>query len=144
MTIELMAAKAQDLEQLNQIYLQLNESGSDPARMKSAFDSIRQNPDYYLLVAKREDQIVGTLMGIVCHVLADNCKPFLVVENVVVREDYRRQGIAQKMFQRIEEWAKEKGCGYSLLVSGGARTWAHQFYEKVGYNDFVRGFRKIY
>jgi len=46
--------------------------------------------------------------------------------------------------QEIFEFAKEKGCGYAILVSSGFREGAHRFYEAMGYTEDVRGFRKYY
>lgn len=43
----------------------------------------------------------------------------------------------------IERIAKERNCGYMILVSGDQRKEAHRFYEKLGFGDEkVQGYRK--
>ena len=46
--------------------------------------------------------------------------------------------------QELDNYAHDNNCEYSILVSSGFRKNAHKFYESIGYNDDVRGFRKNY
>ena len=48
------------------------------------------------------------------------------------------------LFDKIETYAKEQQCVYSILVSSGFRKEAHLFYEKIGYTEDVKGFRKLF
>ena len=70
--------------------------------------------------------------------------PFLVVEDVIVRSDQRGKGVGRMLMEALDQFAQEKGCAYSFLVSSDFRTGAHSFYESMGYTDGVVGFRKIY
>ena len=107
------------------------------------FDKIEKNEDYFLLGAKCNDKLGGSLMGIICHDLVGECKPFMVIENVIVSSKYRGFGIGKKLMNEIERIGKEKGCYYTMFVSGAQRKEAHKFYESLGYRlDEVQGFRK--
>ncbi|MNO01656.1 putative acetyltransferase [compost metagenome] len=67
----------------------------------------------------------------------------MVIENVVVSNRIRRQGIGKKLMTMIEKIAQERNCYYIIFVSGGQRKEAHTFYEKLGFRDEqVEGFRK--
>ncbi len=44
---------------------------------------IESNEDYILLGAKYNNELVGTLMAIICKDLDGACRPFMVIENVV-------------------------------------------------------------
>ena len=82
-------------------------------------------------------------MGIVCQDLVGACRPFLVIENVVVSSEFRRSGIGRLLMDSIEAVAREQNCYYIILVSGGQRKEAHRFYAALGYKDeAVEGYRK--
>lgn len=102
---------------------------------------ILNSPDYILLVAREGDTVLGTVTGICCRALS---MPFLVIEDVVVREDCRGKGIGKQLMNELDRFAMEKECEYAILVSSGFRQGAHSFYEKLGFTEDVRGFRKGY
>jgi GNAT superfamily N-acetyltransferase len=99
---------------------------------------------YLLLTAKEDNKIIGSVLGIICKALPICGRPFMVVEDVIVDEQYRRKGVGKKLFDKLDEFAKENNCLYSILVSSGFRHNAHIFYENIGYTDDVKGFRKMY
>ena len=105
------------------------------------YEATAERPEYYLLVAKRGEKVVGTSIGILCQALD---APFFVIENVVVDETCRKQGIGREIFDALDAIAKENNCQYAMLVSSGFRKTAHRFYEEMGYTEDVRGFRKYY
>jgi GNAT superfamily N-acetyltransferase len=70
--------------------------------------------------------------------------PFLVIEDVIVKDRNRGKGIGRKLMESLDEFAKNKNCAYAVLVSSAFRKGAHQFYEKAGFTDSVIGFRKVY
>lgn len=84
------------------------------------------------------------MLGIICKSLAANFEAFLVVEDVIVDEEFRRAGVGRALFMKMDEIALENKCAYSILVSSGFRKEAHRFYESMGYSDSVLGFRKKY
>jgi GNAT superfamily N-acetyltransferase len=107
------------------------------------FRYIQQNGHYHVLGAFYNGELVGSVMGIECMDLVGQCKPFMVVENVIVSDQVRRQGIGQKLMLQIERIARDLGCEYMILVSGDQRKEAHNFYEKLGFKDEkVQGYRK--
>lgn len=118
-------------------------SATDSNRMVEVFNQIKDNPNYIILCAKVAHQVVGSVMGVVCNELFGNCLPFMVVENVVVLNDYRRLGIAKQLMQSLEEQAMIKKCTTILFVSSEHRKGAHKLYESLGYGaDKVNGYRK--
>ena len=142
--IETREARLEDLEGLNRLYLQL--SGNDhglSSRYKDIFAQMKSDSAYHLLVAVNEDDnVVGSVLGIICKSLAAHYESFLVIEDVIVDDTLRRAGIGRALFEKIEQIASENSCAYSILVSSGFRTEAHRFYENMGYTESVVGFRK--
>lgn len=133
-----------DAQDLAVLYHQLTGEVLHPIRMERAIEEqFGPASNTCLLVAQAPDgTLVGTLEGICCPALTENCRPFLVVENVVVSESCRGQGLGTQLFNALEDWARQKNCSSIQLVSSAFRTDAHSFYEKLGFQEAVRGFRK--
>lgn len=104
-------------------------------------ETLENNDDCYVAVAREADTILGTATGICCHGLGGN---FLVVEDFIVEESLRGKGIGTMLMAELDRFAVRKNCIYAILVSSGFRTNAHRFYKKCGFCDDVRGFRKNY
>ena len=132
-----------DLDGLARLYEELVGKPTNLAKMQDNFVWMHSNPDYIILAAKDEGRVVGSLMGVICHDLAGACRPFMVIENVIVAGSYRGTGVGKLLMQKIEEIAKDRDCYYTMFVSRGDRKDAHQFYASLGYSlDLVQGFKK--
>lgn len=135
--------EADSLEALNELYGELSGSRTEPAKLEEAFRRIKADSRYILLGAYVDGELLGSMMGIVCQDLIGDCRPFMVIENVVVSSRARRQGLGKKLMTAIEQTARERDCYYIILVSGEKRKEAHVFYESMGYRDEkVEGYRK--
>lgn len=139
--IQIRKMLKKDLPQLQDMYRDLIPEGVAIETLERHFDAVAGLSNYFLAVAVRGEKVLGSTMGIVCVALD---APFLVVENVIVDGSCRGQGIGRRIFQELDRFALANKCQYALLVSSGFRKEAHQFYEAMGYNDDVRGFRKYY
>lgn len=140
-TLQIQYMKKEDLTQIQYLYRQLLPQGIAMEVLERQYEATAERPEYYLLVAKRGERVLGTAMGILCQALD---APFLVIENVVVDGICRKQGIGREIFRVLDAIAKENNCQYAMLVSSGFRKEAHRFYETMGYTEDVRGFRKYY
>ena len=115
----------------------------DLIKMNEVFDWMKGNPDYYVLCAKYNNKVVGSLMGVLTKELFGECKPFMVIENVVVSDECRRMGIGKMLMDRMEAIARENECTVMMLISSMHRKEAHLFYESIGFSgDVGKGFRK--
>ncbi len=141
--IAIQRIKAEDQAQLSLLLEELVGAGTDAAVFGTAFRLILENEQYVLLGAYHNGELAGTAMGIVCMDLTGDCRPFMVVENVVVSANHRKLGIGRQLMLAMEEHAKERNCCYVILVSGKQRVEAHRLYESLGYRDEgAEGFRK--
>jgi len=134
----------ENLKGLKSLYEEAFEgSTTDYDGMVEIYNKIKDDPNYIILCIKNEDEIVGSVVGIVCNELFGNCLPFLVVENIAVFKKYRRMRIAKQLLERLEEFAIQRQCTTILFVSSEHRTGAHKLYESLGYGvDKVNGYRK--
>jgi GNAT superfamily N-acetyltransferase len=82
-----------------------------------------------------DEVVVGSVMGIVCDELYGECRPFLLMENLVVAAEYRRKGIGKALLGELEKQAREWKCSQGKD--------AVSFYESAGYNAKEHiGFKK--
>lgn len=142
MIIEKLQKK--DINQLKEIYKQLVPFENSLDDMVKLYNKMINDDRYYLAVAKDNDKLVGTALGVICDDLALSGRPFMVIESVVVDENYRGMGIGREIFEKLDEFARKNNACDCLVVSSGNRKIAHKFYYDMGFTDDVRGFRKIY
>lgn len=131
-----------DIPQLAILYQQFWNEPSDILAMQNQFDKLSKDERYILLSAVMDDKLVGSVMGIVCQELYGNCKPFLVLENMVVDQDTRRKGIGKSLLSRLEEIAKARDCSQIILVTELERVDACLFYETCGFQTNNKGYKK--
>ncbi|RAV05629.1 GNAT family N-acetyltransferase [Paenibacillus sp. YN15] len=129
--------------QLSRLLEELTGAKADPAVFERTFRMIQRNEHYVLFGAYHNGELAGTAMGIVCMDLTGACRPFMVVENVVVSANRRKLGLGRQLMLAMEEQARKRNCYYIILVSGKHRVEAHRLYESLGYRDEgAEGFRK--
>ena len=132
-----------DMEPLAALYHQFWGEESDTQAMRRTFSALAQNEDYILLGAALDEVLVGSVMGVVCHELYGDCKPFLVLENMVVDQACRGKGIGKLLFAALEQQAAEKSCTQVILVTETQRAEACAFYESLGFHPTAnRGYKK--
>ncbi len=133
----------QDIPQLAGLYELFWGEKSDVLKMEQQFDVLEKDKSYILLVAENIDRaILGSVMGIVCKELYGDCRPFLLVENMVVDKQCRKSGIGRLLLSELEARAKERDCTQMLLVTEIDRTDACSFYEGFGFQKNNKGYKK--
>lgn len=136
------ALSKDDIPQLAGLYFQFWEEDSDPEKMKSAFDTITAAGSHILLCAKEGDRLIGSVMGVICAELYGDCRPFLVVENMIVDRNYRRKSIGNALLSELEQQAKARNCTQMILVTETDRSDACSFYENYGFSKNTTGYKK--
>ena len=133
--------KKEELPQLLELYKTLVPFECSLEKAEKTYEDMINNEQYHLIAAKENGKVLGSMLAIVCSSITT---PFLVIEDVIVKEGIRGKGIGRKLMSRIDEIAAENKCDYAILISSSFRKGAHKFYETMGFNDSVVGFRKVY
>jgi len=143
-TLTITQIKTDDIEQLSALYQQLVEHEPDANAMRRALHQASSNKNHILFGAKDEEgRLLGSCMGVICETLVGRCRPFMVVEDVVVDESARRTGIGRALMVELEKHARERDCSYIILLTDADRPDAQRFYSSLGYRaDAYRGFKK--
>lgn len=86
-----------------------------------------------VLVAERDDKLLGTCSINLIEHLAHNFARSAIVEDVVVDADARGLGIGQALMGKAIERARAWGCYKLALSSNHSREAAHSFYARLGF-----------
>ena len=132
-----------DLESLAKLYKYFWNVESDLEKMKVKLKELNDNPKYIVLAALIEETMVGSVMGIICEDLYGECKPYMVMENLIVNENFRSKGIGRALLIELENVAKDSDCTQMLFITEANRKNAISFYGSLGYNTTTHvGFKK--
>ncbi len=91
-----------------------------------------------LLVAESGTRIAGYLLGFEHYTFFANGR-VAWVEEIMVEESRRRQGIGESLMREFEAWARSRGCRLVALATRRAAA----FYAAIGYEESAVYFRKI-
>lgn len=132
----------EDIPQLALLYKQFWGEESSIDTMYMNFYKFQENGSHILLSAVEENQLIGSVMGVICGELYGDCNSFLVIENMIVDKEHRKRGIGRALISELEIRATKK-CNQIILVTETNRIDACSFYESVGYKPEIhKGFKK--
>lgn len=134
-----------DLNVLMNLYHQLTGEEQNEKAIRTAFKRITGDDHFFLFGAYDEnDLLVGTVSLTQCFDLSDDARDYFSMENFVVDENHRRQGIGELLIHAAEDFAKSRNCRCIIFASAPERIGAHRFYEKMGYpKGYTIGFKKM-
>lgn len=124
------------------LYQQFWNELSDINKMREQFSKMEDSETHILLSAIEDNKLVGSVMGIICEELYGECKPFLLVENMIVDKNCRRKGAGKALLTELEKVAKQKNCTQMILVTESERSDACWFYEAYGFQLNNKGYKK--
>lgn len=70
-----------------------------------------------------------------------NEKPYGLLEDLYVDEDFRGNGYGKKLITSILDKAKEVGCYKIIATSRYTRPKVHEMYQKFNFSDHGKEFR---
>lgn len=118
--------------------------------------SATKNPSYSILfgghLARRETRTLvavaagGTLVGFLDMEFRQRLghpRPQAWVNDLVVTEARRGQGIGRALLERAEEFARARGCFRMSLETSAWRDATHRFYRREGWTDKGTWFVKL-
>ncbi len=109
---------------------------SDPADIKDYLLSRVQSDDDVVFVTEEQGEIIGAVIASIRQSPEYSLlipRHFVGVENLVVKEAYRQQGVGLALMERIHLWASERGIKQFELTVWDFNEAALEFYKKLGY-----------
>jgi GNAT superfamily N-acetyltransferase len=110
----------------------------DERSFHHAFTALLTSPQAHLAVAEVAQQVIGYVLGFEHYTFFANGR-VAWVEEIMVSEALRRQGIGQLLMQEFEAWAMARGCKLVALATRRAAA----FYQALGYEESATYFRKL-
>ncbi|MFC5073247.1 GNAT family N-acetyltransferase [Kitasatospora cinereorecta] len=117
------------------------ESLDDLSPYEAAFRRLAHDPNQHLVVAVREERVVGTLQLTVVPGLSRRGATRSVIEGVRVHADERGGGLGTQLIQWAVDESRRQDCQLVQLTSDATRTDAHRFYERLGFAASHVGFK---
>ncbi|MFI8517428.1 GNAT family N-acetyltransferase [Streptomyces sp. NPDC085481] len=117
------------------------ESPDDLAPYEAAFARLAQDPHQHVVVAERAGKVVGTLQLTIVPGLSRRGTTRSIIEGVRIHADERGSGLGTRFIEWAVEESRAQGCALVQLTSDVARTDAHRFYERLGFEASHVGFK---
>ncbi|MBR6703810.1 MAG: GNAT family N-acetyltransferase [Lachnospiraceae bacterium] len=86
---------------------------------------------------KRDGRFIGAALCSLRHDYVEGCEtsPVGYLEGVSVKETYRNQGIARRLVEECEQWAREKGCREFASDCELSNTASLNFHLQIGFQE---------
>ncbi len=144
--IKIMKAKSKDVESVKSLNQKLfhNDFHFDdtldvtwPTRNKKYYTDRIKEKNSLVLIAKNKSDIVGYLIGTIMknHDNWRKINNLAELENMLVLEAYRGQGIGSKMINKFVKWAKSNKVKRARVVASAANNVAINAYKKNGFDS---------
>ena len=103
--ITITEAKPNDLSIMLELYLELHPDDPrvDSSIAAESWARILATPNRVVLLAWHGAHAIGSLEYTICDNLTRSARPYVLIENVVVAERFRRRGLASSMIKEVRE-----------------------------------------
>ncbi|MBY8160849.1 GNAT family N-acetyltransferase [Vibrio fluvialis] len=153
-SISLSAAKIADLEILNQLMFDLHDEHhracleyfktAEEVEQEKSIARYIDNPDCLVYVARDGNAVVGFITGYFSELVSSVSKPIQMgsIDELYVVPAYRQQGVARKLFSRLEQTFVEYGAAEIFVEVWDFNREAQLFYQDVGFAHHIHWLRK--
>ncbi|MBX3010267.1 MAG: GNAT family N-acetyltransferase [Caldilineaceae bacterium] len=107
-------------------------TASEIATIRAKITQITKLDHLKIFGFEQAGNLVGTCTLGRVEGLSNGCRPFAIIENVVVLATIRRQGIGQQLVCHAIAQAEQWGCYKVILETGTKTEWKLHFYEECG------------
>jgi GNAT superfamily N-acetyltransferase len=104
-------------------------SPDETAKRRLRQDCLSDKPKYEAFIGKVDGKAISYVIFFFTY-SSFLALSTLFLEDIFVLEEYRRQGVGQKMFDFLKETAKREGCGRIEFTVLNWNKSAQDFYEK--------------
>ena len=124
-------ATPNDKEQIYGLLVALEEKNIDTKRFSDIFDSNQSNPFIFYYVYEKEDVILG-FISIHVQKLLHHTANIAEIQELIVDETIRYQGVGKRLFQKAIEVGVNNDCQQLEVCCNKKRISSHKFYQSQG------------
>lgn len=135
-------AEPKDRATLEELYRILMPDDDRIQVVEERIEQIRGDANNFIFVCERDGRVLGTALLHLCLDPMYGFRPFAVIENVIVDPYSQAGGVGRELLTHIEQCCREANCTEILIMSSLHRTEAHSFFEKLGFQQVAKGFKK--
>jgi GNAT superfamily N-acetyltransferase len=121
------------------------QEAADPSEIKDYLLSGIKAKDTVIFVAEKSGKIIGAIIAGLRQSAEISLlvkSTYVSIDNLVIIEEYRKQGVGQALMEQIHHWAQEWDIKYVQLTVWEFNQDAIAFYEKLGYQMLHHRMRK--
>ena len=131
-------AKREDLEPMLLLLEQLfgieEDFYFDAERQRKGLELLLDSPSSAIMVAEKKDSVIA--MGTAQLVISTaEGRPSLLVEDVVVKPSWQKQGIGSQLLQTLAVWGADKGARRMQLLADRTNSPALDCYHRDGWQQ---------
>jgi GNAT superfamily N-acetyltransferase len=138
-TMEIAFADSSELPQLAELLAELFELESDfrPRRDKQlrGLSMILADPALGRLFVLRVNSKVAGMVNALTTVSTAEGGRVLLLEDVIVRKEYRGRGLGRHLVEHVLDWARQRGMTRVTLLADRDNRAALDFYSKLGFEE---------
>src|SRR4030042_2159212 len=132
-------AKPDDFGDVFELVLELRSSHGEKGKLdkqgiRPIFQRYLSNSDKYIYVAESRGLLVGFMSITIGESLYED-KPWAEVDELVVKEGYRSQGLGGRLLDEVFRIAHERQCNVVVLAADINNARAIEFYGELGFKS---------
>lgn len=144
--IEIKESTIENLPDIVKLYQSIEFEYFEPSMiaLEKIYIAMKKYPYYKVFVVVKNDEIIGSYALLIMDNLAHQGAKSGIVEDVVVKENFRSQGIGKLMMNHAMSICREFKCYKLVLSSNQVREEAHRFYENLGFERHGFSFQILF
>ncbi|GDY13323.1 hypothetical protein LBMAG53_22010 [Planctomycetota bacterium] len=142
-------ANSNDANQIERLYKILVPNDNSISVLPERIIEISKSINNYLYVVEKDNNIIiGTAFLTFCLDPMYKFAPYAVIENIIIDDNHRGNGIGRMLMLEIENNCRNNKCTKIMILSSSKRKAAHDFFTAVGFDKnakigFVKYLNKI-
>lgn len=124
-------ARPEHFPQIYSLICDLEETSLDRSKLETVYLRNLADPGIHYLIALENGEAAGFASVHVQYLLHHGGK-IAELQEIVVAESHRGQGIGGRLFSEAEKTARAAGCLQLEVCCNRKRTDSHRFYEREG------------
>lgn len=120
-----------DKEQIYRLTTVLEKDEIDIKRFSDVYDANLSNPYVFYIVYEKESKILG-FISVHVQKLLHHTADIAEIQELIVDDSVRQQGIGKSLFQKAKEISIENGCLQLEVCCNQKRLSSHKFYLAQG------------